>query len=200
MYMYIYICNNDILLGGMGEGLQNKIINQSNKNDKAFFFHLIQFVSIFLRLTANIKEDRTGKISLRDIQSKMGKSISLVGLGRLMVKLYPEVKSKQERLISEWNKRESVFHGVKWRVEDNACSLEFLDILKYTETCFLIHKTYEEITVGMFTGDILNGNRLIAEIKFRIDLKWSVSVCMSCSINHQLFPSCEFICVILLYV
>jgi len=35
MYMYIYICNNDILLGGMGEGLQNKIINQSNKNDEA---------------------------------------------------------------------------------------------------------------------------------------------------------------------
>jgi hypothetical protein len=66
---------------------------------------------------------------------------------------------------------------VKWRVEDNACSFEFLDILKYTETCFLIHKTHEEITVGMFTGDILNGNRLIAEIKFRIDLKWSVSVC-----------------------
>jgi hypothetical protein len=29
----------------------------------------------------------------------------------------------------------------------------------------------------MFTGDILNGNRLIAEIKFRINLKWSVSVC-----------------------
>jgi hypothetical protein len=26
----------------------------------------------------------------------------------------------------------------------------------------------------MFTGDILNGNRLIAEIKFRIDLKWSL--------------------------
>jgi hypothetical protein len=92
------------------------------------------------------KEDRTGKISLRDIQSKMGKSISPVGLGRLMVKLYLEVKSKQERLISEWNKRESVFHGVKWRVEDNACSFEFLDILKYTETCFLIHKTHEEIT------------------------------------------------------
>ena len=113
---------------------------------KHFFFHLIQFVSIFLRLTANIKEDRTGKISLRDIQSKMGKSISPVGLGRLMVKLYPEVKSKQERLISEWNKRESVFHGVKWTVEDNACSSEFLDILKYTETCFLIHKTHEEIT------------------------------------------------------
>ena len=62
---------------------------------------------------------------------------------------------------------------MQWRVEDNACSFEFLDILKYTETCFLIHKTHEEITVGMFTGDILNGNRLIAEIKFRIDLKWS---------------------------
>jgi hypothetical protein len=46
------------------------------------------------------------------------KNISPVGLGRLMVKLYPEVKSKQERLISEWNKRESVFHGVQWRVED----------------------------------------------------------------------------------
>lgn len=107
----------------------------------------------------------------------MGKSISPVGLGRLMIKLYPEVKSKQERLISEWNKRERVFHGVQWRVEDNACSFEFLDILKYTETCFLIHKTHEEITVGMFTGDILNGNRLIAEIKFRINLKWSVSVC-----------------------
>jgi hypothetical protein len=29
----------------------------------------------------------------------------------------------------------------------------------------------------MFTGDILNGNRLIAEIKFRIYSKWSVSVC-----------------------
>jgi hypothetical protein len=43
----------------------------------------------------------------------MGKSISPVGLGRLMIKLYPEVKSKQERLISEWNKRERVFHGVK---------------------------------------------------------------------------------------
>jgi hypothetical protein len=54
-----------------------------------------------------------------------------------MVKLYPEVKSKQERLKSEWNKRESVFHGVKWRVEGNACSLEFLDILKYTETCYI---------------------------------------------------------------
>jgi hypothetical protein len=67
----------------------------------------------------------------------MGKSISPVGLGRLMVKLYPEVKSKQERLKSEWNKRESVFHGVKWRVEGNACSLEFLDILKYTETCYI---------------------------------------------------------------
>jgi hypothetical protein len=92
----------------MGEGLQNKIINQSNKNDEAFFFHLIQFVSIFPRLTANIKEDRTGKISLRDIQSKMGKSISPVGLGRLMVKLYPEVKSKQEFLKSEWNKRECI--------------------------------------------------------------------------------------------
>jgi hypothetical protein len=38
----------------------------------------------------------------------MGKSISPVGLGRLMVKLYPEVKSKQERLISEWNKRECI--------------------------------------------------------------------------------------------
>jgi hypothetical protein len=60
---------------------------------------------------------------------------------------YPEVKSKQERLISEWNKRESVFHGVQWRIEDNACSFEFLDILKYTETCFLIHKTHEEIIV-----------------------------------------------------
>jgi hypothetical protein len=45
-----------------------------------------------------------------------------------MIKLYPEVKSKQERLISEWNKRERVFHGVQWRVEDNACSFEFLDI------------------------------------------------------------------------
>ena len=87
--MYIYICNNDIL---------------------------IQFASIFLRLTAYIKEDRTGKISLSDIQSKMGKNISPVGLGRLMVKLYPEVKCKQERLKSEWNKREHVFHGVKWRV------------------------------------------------------------------------------------
>ena len=98
----------------MGEGLQNKIINQSNKNDEAFFFsHLIQFASIFLRLTANIKEDRTGKLSFRDIQSKMGKSISPVGLGRLMIKLYPEVKSKQERLISEWNKRERVFHSTR---------------------------------------------------------------------------------------
>jgi hypothetical protein len=28
----------------------------------------------------------------------MGKSISPVGLGRLMIKLYPEVKSKQELL------------------------------------------------------------------------------------------------------
>ena len=46
----------------------------------------------------------------------MGKNISPVGLGRLMVKLYPEVKCKQERLKSEWNKREHVFHGVKWRV------------------------------------------------------------------------------------
>jgi hypothetical protein len=43
-------------------------------------------------------------------------TISSVGLGRLMVKLYPEVKCKQERLKSEWNKRECVFHGVKWRV------------------------------------------------------------------------------------
>ena len=40
---------------------------------------------------------------------------------------------------------------MKRRVEDNACSFEFLDILKYTETCFLIHKTHEEITVGMFS-------------------------------------------------
>ena len=70
----------------------------------------------------------------------MGKSISPVGLGRLMVKLYPEVKSKQECLKSEWNKRESVFDGVKWRVEDDACSLEFLDILKYTETCFVLNQ------------------------------------------------------------
>ena len=61
---------------------------------KHFFFHLIQFVSIFPRLTANIKEDRTGKISLRDIQSKMGKSISPVGVGRLMIKLYPEVQTR----------------------------------------------------------------------------------------------------------
>ena len=93
MYMYIYICNNDILF----EGLQNKIINQSNKNDEAFFSHLMQFVSIFLRLTADIKEDRTRKISFRNIRSKMGKSISPVGLGTLMVKLYPKVKSTQER-------------------------------------------------------------------------------------------------------
>jgi hypothetical protein len=71
----------------MGEGLQNKLINQSNKNGEAFFVHLIQFVSIFPRLNANIKEDRTGKISLRDIQSKMDITISSVGLGRLMVKL-----------------------------------------------------------------------------------------------------------------
>ena len=27
-----------IFIGGMGEGLQNKIINQPNKNDEAFFF------------------------------------------------------------------------------------------------------------------------------------------------------------------
>jgi hypothetical protein len=73
----------------------------------------------------------------------MGKRISPVVLGRLMVKLYPEVQSKWERLKSEWNKRESVFDGVKWRVEDDACSLEFLDILKYTETCFVLNQWHE---------------------------------------------------------
>ena len=80
--MYIYICNNDILLGGWGRASKIKQSINQTKMTKHFFSHLIQFVSIFLRLTANIKEDRTGKISLRDIQSKMGKNISPVGLGR----------------------------------------------------------------------------------------------------------------------
>jgi hypothetical protein len=30
--------------------------------------------------------------------------------------------------------------------------------------------------ISGYAGDILNGNRLMAEIKFRIGLKWSVSV------------------------
>jgi hypothetical protein len=52
----------------------------------------------------------------------MGKSISPVGLGRLMIKLYPEVKSKQERLISEWNKRERVFHGFQVNSKLDFCN------------------------------------------------------------------------------
>ena len=113
---------------------------------KHFCFHLIQLVSIVASLTANRVNNKITelRISKRTEQEtyhfgtsspKWEKSISPVGLGRLMVKLWPEEKSKQESLKSEWNKRESVCHGVKWRVEDNACSLEFLDILKYTETC-----------------------------------------------------------------
>jgi len=124
-----------IFFWGEEEGLQNEIINQSNKNDKAFVCSFKAIFNLFSRLTANIRgQNRNNIISGHPVQN--GKRISPVVLGRLMVKLYPEVQSKRERLKSEWNKRESVFDGVKWRVEDDACSLEFLDILQYTETCF----------------------------------------------------------------
>ena len=93
-YLCTYTYAIMIFFWGEEEGLQNKIINQSNKNDEAFVCSFNAICIIFSRLTANIKEDRTGIISFRDIQSKMGKRISPVVLGRLMVKLYPEVQSK----------------------------------------------------------------------------------------------------------
>ena len=116
----------------------------------------------------------------------MNEKMSTVALGVLLKKVYPCVKSKSERLKADWSKKERVYYGISWREQPNEAehtstctSNDFHSILQICtmNQCFLISKENEEISVGLFTGDIVNGNRITAEIKFKKDLTWTVRAC-----------------------
>ena len=96
-------------------------------------------------------------------------------VGRIIQKLFPSSVSKQERSKDDWSKKIRVFHGISFKGQTE--SVNFEDISQLCANSFLIEKTSDHITMGLFTGYVMNGNRVVAEIVFRNETKtWAVSV------------------------
>ena len=118
-----------------------------------------------------VKGDGSEYLDFEEISSKLTSILPKKKL-RQLVKLFSNVERKTGRSRGNWQKVTQRYYGIKWSQTQLPSSTNNEHVLAWTDipSClpsgfFIISTTFECITIGHFTGLIVNGNKIMTEIK-----------------------------------
>lgn len=135
---------------------------------------------LFSWLVENIEKGTLDDyVNLNQIKTKYQGPVTSVAVGNSITSIFPEVKVKQRRCQENWSKKTQCYYGIKWikatDVTENS-SCQFSDVLSnldLPEDFFLISKTATYLKLGHFSGEIINGQKVLCEIKLNSDQTWN---------------------------
>jgi hypothetical protein len=89
---------------------------------------------------------------------------------------FTNVKVEQGRAKHDWTKRTKRYYGITWKSQSNA-HIAFGDISSVIpDDLFVLSKLTDTITIGYFTGDLVNGSKVLLEIILNSNKSWKVLI------------------------
>lgn len=135
---------------------------------------------VFAWIVENVVEcDKSQYVDLSQIKKKSEmENITSAAVGNVMKKLFKNIEIKSVRSKDNWCQRTQRYYGCTWKethtFENN---IEFNDVpTVIPENYFVISKTPFSIQIGHFTGEIVNGNKVLIEIELKVTGELSVSI------------------------
>ena len=119
-----------------------------------------------------VKGDGSEYLDFEEISSKLRSILPKKKLGQLILKLFSNVERKTGHSRGNWQKVTQRYYDIKWSQTQLPSSSNNEHVLAWTDipSClpsgfFIISTTFECITIGHFIGLIVNGNKIMTEIK-----------------------------------
>lgn len=125
------------------------------------------------------KSIETDYIDLEEIKAKFKDQVTGVAVGNSISNLFPGIKVKRGRCKENWCKITQRYYGLKWKKRDNVSenSDVFADVLSnLPEDFFLMTKTVNDLKLGHFSGEIINGQKVLYEVILKSDLTWHLFI------------------------
>ncbi|XP_071174117.1 uncharacterized protein [Mytilus edulis] len=106
--------------------------------------------------------------------SKFKAPVTGLAVGNFMKKFFPNMKVKQGRSKYEWTKKTNRYYGIKWR-NANQTEIAFREIFSIVPSdFFILSNLTDALTLGHFTGNIINGSKVLIEIILKNDKSWKL--------------------------
>ena len=130
-------------------------------------------------LTENLETSTDNNfVDLQEICKKFKAPVSGLAVGNSIKQIFKNVKIQQGRAKDDWTKRTKRYYGINWKTENQSDSdIAFSDINTVIPgDLFILSKLLDTITLGHFTGDVINGSKVLLEIVLKINKKWEIVV------------------------
>ena len=110
-------------------------------------------------------------VDLIEIKKKCEFEVTSSAVGNVIKKLFNNVKIKSGRSKENWCKSTQRYYGLSWKQDAiSQPSILFIDIQTLLpEDYFVISKTQTSMKIGHFTGEIINGSKIMIEIQLESD-------------------------------
>ena len=120
-------------------------------------------------------------LTLKQIKERYGDPVTSVAIGNSISYLFPWVKVKQCRDKENWSKKTQRYYGICWKTVQNRSMSEnpdkFSNIVSHLpEDFFIMSQTVNFLKLGYFTGEVVNGQKVLCEIKLFSDQTWNFSL------------------------
>ena len=103
-------------------------------------------------------------VDLTEINKKYKAKASGLSVGNSLKKIFSNVKVEQGRAKHDWTKRTKRYYGITWKSQSNS-HIAFSHISSVIpDDFFVLSKLTDSIIIGYFTGDIVNGSKVLLEI------------------------------------
>jgi hypothetical protein len=110
-------------------------------------------------------------VELLEIKKKCNSDVTSSAIGNVIYQIFKNVKIKSGRSKENWCKSTQRYYGLSWKIEENLTQIvEFTNIPNFLPPdYFVTSKTLTQIQIEHFTGEIVNGNKLMLEINLQAD-------------------------------
>ena len=113
-------------------------------------------------------------VDLIEIKSKCNLSVTSSAVGNLIVRLFKDVKIKPGRCKANWSKYTQRYYGISW-CDSSSENIQFNNLISVVPPDFFtISNTAQFLKLGHFTGTIINGNKVMAEVILHCEGKWAL--------------------------
>ena len=110
-------------------------------------------------------------VELLEIKKKCNSDVTSSAIGNVIYQIFKNVKIKSGRSKENWCKSTQRYYGLSWKIEENLTQIvEFTNIPNFLPPdYFVTSKSLTQVQIGHFTGEIVNGNKLMLEINLQAD-------------------------------
>ena len=107
-----------------------------------------------------------------EINKKYKAKATGFSVGNSLNCIFSNVKVEQGRAKHDWTKRTKRYYGITWKSH-----ITFGDISSVIpDDLFVLSKLTDTITIGYFTGDMVNGSKVLLEIILNGNTSWKVLI------------------------